>query len=170
LLAPYFISFGFDNKINQSRYFHLNKPPIPIMANILKTISNLREISIFINAIKSINLDRVIADSSMITVFVPNNSAFAQLSPVNSQSLTDDIGRLREIISAHLIPGRFEYRDLLKMSPTDNREVVVTAINGSLITINLSDGIRIGNSLVSSTDKSASNGIIHFVDRVIIPD
>jgi uncharacterized surface protein with fasciclin (FAS1) repeats len=140
------------------------------MANIFNTISNLREISIFINAIKITNLDRVLADSCTLTVFVPNNLAFGQLSPVNLRVLTDDIDRLTKIISAHLIPGKFEYRDLLKMCPADNHEVVVTAINGSSITINLSDGIRIGNSLVSSTDKSASNGIIHFIDRVIISD
>ena len=140
------------------------------MANIFHTISNLSEISIFINAIKITNLDRVLADSCTLTVFVPNNLAFAQLSPVNSRVLTDDIGRLTEIISTHLIPGKFEYRDLLKMCPVDNREVVVTAIDGSPITINLSDGIRIGHSFVSSTDKSASNGIIHFIDRVIVPD
>jgi uncharacterized surface protein with fasciclin (FAS1) repeats len=140
------------------------------MANIFNTISNIREISIFINAIKITNLDRVIADSCTLTIFVPNNLAFAQLSPVNLRVLTDDIGRLKRIISAHIIPGKFEYRDLLKMCPADNREVVVTAIDGSPMTINLNDGVRIGHSLVSSTDKSASNGIIHFIDRVIIPD
>ncbi len=140
------------------------------MANIFNTISNIREISIFINAIKITNLDQVLADSTTLTVFVPSNLAFAQLSPVNLRVLTDDIDRLTRIISAHLIPGKFEYRDLLKMCPTDNRQVVVTAIDGSSITINLSDGIRIGNSWVSSTDKSASNGIIHFIDQVILPD
>lgn len=140
------------------------------MANIFNTISNSREFSIFITAIKITNLDQVLASSPSLTVFVPNNLAFAELSPVNLRILTDDIERLTKIINAHLIPDKFEYRDLLKMCPPDKREVVVTTIDGSPLTINLSDGIRIGNSQVSSTDKSASNGIIHFIDRLIIPE
>ena len=141
---------------------------LPTMTSIFNTIANIREISIFTNAIKITNLDRVLADSPMLTVFVPNNLAFAQLSPVNLRILTDDIGRLTRIISAHLIPGKLEYRDLLKMCPSDNREVVVTAIDGSLLKINLTAGIEIGNSQVLSTDKSPSNGIIHFIDRAIV--
>jgi uncharacterized surface protein with fasciclin (FAS1) repeats len=140
------------------------------MANIFTTISNIREFSIFATAIKITNLDQVLANSPSLTVFVPNNLAFAELSPVNLRILTDDIERLTKIINAHLVPGKFEYRDILKMCPPDKREVVVKAIDGSLLTLNLSDGLRIGNLQVSSTDKSASNGIIHFIDRLIIPE
>lgn len=141
-----------------------------MMANILKTICNTRELSIFANAIQIASLDKTLDENCEFTVFAPNNLAFAQLSRVNLNTLTEDIGRLTELLSLHIIPGKFAYRDLLKMSDRNRQAVVLTAIDSSLITVNLTDGIEVGGATVMSTETSASNGIVYLIDRIIIPD
>jgi uncharacterized surface protein with fasciclin (FAS1) repeats len=140
------------------------------MANILNTISNTRELSIFANAIQITSLDKILDESCDFTIFAPNNLAFAQLSRGNLNILTDDIWRLTEMLSLHIVPGKFAYRDLVKMSDLDKQAVVLTAIDSSLITVNLTHGIEVGGSTVLSTATSVSNGIVYLIDRIIIPE
>ena len=139
------------------------------MSNILDTIQNTRDLSIFSTAIKITSLDKILDDRCEYTIFAPNNLAFAQLSKVNLNILTEDIWLLTEILSIHMISGKFSYQTLLKMCPQGEREVSLTSIDSSQVSVSLIDGIKIGNSTVLSTDVSASNGIIHLIDRVMMP-
>jgi uncharacterized surface protein with fasciclin (FAS1) repeats len=139
------------------------------MSNILDTIQNIRDLSIFSTAIKITSLDKILDDRCEYTIFAPNNLAFAQLSKVNLNILTEDIWLLTEILSIHMISGKFSCQTLLKMCPQGEREVSLTSIDSSPVSVNLMDGIKIDNSTVLSTDVSASNGIIHLIDRVMMP-
>jgi uncharacterized surface protein with fasciclin (FAS1) repeats len=139
------------------------------MANLLNTIDNTRELSIFSTAIKITSLDKILNSDCDFTIFAPNNLAFAQLSKVNLNFLTQDIWLLTEIISIHIIPGKLGYKDLLRICQPGLQTASILSIDSSPIDINLSDGIRIGNSTVLSTDNSMQNGIIHVIDRVISP-
>lgn len=139
------------------------------MANILSTIFKTRELSIFSTALKVTSLDRILDDRCDFTIFAPNNLAFAQLSKVNLHILTDDILLLTNIISIHIIPSRLGYPELLKMCKPGDREVSLTAIDSSQIYINLTDGIKIDDATVLSTNVTPCNGIIHMLDRVLIP-
>jgi transforming growth factor-beta-induced protein len=139
------------------------------MTNIIDTIANTRELSILSNAIKITSIEKIIDDSCDFTIFAPNNMAFAQLSKINLNILTEDIWRLTEILSIHIVSGKLDYRELLKMCSDTNRQVTLMSIDSSPIQIDLSDGIRLGSSTVLSTDTSARNGIVHLIDRVMMP-
>jgi uncharacterized surface protein with fasciclin (FAS1) repeats len=139
------------------------------MANLLTTIDNTRELSIFSNAIKIAKIDKIIDEKYQFTVFAPNNLAFAQLSKVNLNILTDDLSILTEIVSIHIVPGRMSYHQLLKMCGSENRKVMLSAIDSSQICIDLSDGIEVGGATVLATDMLPSNGIVHIIDRVLMP-
>jgi uncharacterized surface protein with fasciclin (FAS1) repeats len=139
------------------------------MANILSTIFKTRELSIFSTALKVTGLDRILDDKCDFTIFAPNNLAFAQLSKVNLHILTDDILLLTNIISVHIIPDRLGYRELLKLCKPGDREVSLTSIDSSQIYINLTDGIKIDDATVLSTNTLPCNGIIHMLDRVLVP-
>jgi uncharacterized surface protein with fasciclin (FAS1) repeats len=91
------------------------------------------------------------------------------LSKVNLNILTDDIWRLTEILSIHIIPGKLEHKDLLKRCKPDRHEATLIAVDSSPVDVNLSDGIKFGGSTVLSTDTSARNGIINTINRVIMP-
>lgn len=139
------------------------------MTNILNTIYNTRELSIFSTALKITSIDKILENNCDFTIFVPNNLAFTELSRVNSRILTEEVWRLTEILSIHIIPGRFSYQNLLKMRKSGQQKVMLTAIDSSLIEVSLIDGIVFNNSYTLSTDDSAKNGIIYVVDRVTIP-
>ena len=139
------------------------------MTNILNTIYNTRELSILSTGLKITSLDKILSGNCDFTIFAPNNLAFAELSKVNLHVLTADVFRLTEILSLHIIPGRFSYQNLLKMCEPGQQKVMLTAKSDPIAQISLSDGIGFGSATVLSTDKSASNGIIHVVDRVTIP-
>jgi uncharacterized surface protein with fasciclin (FAS1) repeats len=138
------------------------------MTNILNTIANIRELSIFAGAIKITSLDQILNSSCEFTVFAPNNLAFAQLSTVNSDILTKDILSLTAMLSMHIIAGKFGYQQLLRMNQDRCHEVILTTIDSSSLHINISDGMKIGNSTVLSTDGSATNGVIHVIDCVVM--
>ena len=139
------------------------------MTDILKTISDNRDLSIFSRALEITSLDQIVKGNCDFTIFAPTNVAFGQLSKVDLGVLTTDVWQLTEMVSTHIIPGRFSYQDLLNMCPLSQYNLMLTAIDSSQIQINLNDGIRFGTAVVLSTDKSVSNGIIHVVDRVAIP-
>jgi uncharacterized surface protein with fasciclin (FAS1) repeats len=139
------------------------------MANLLSTIFKTRELSLFSTAIKVTSLDKIIDEKCDFTLFAPNNLAFAQLSKVNLNILTDDIVILKEIISIHIVPGLINYQNLLRMCKVGDREVTLTSIDNSHIHVNLTNGIEIGGATVLSTD-TLPNGIVHIIDRVLMPD
>ncbi len=140
------------------------------MANILTTIFGTRELSIFSTALKITGFDKILAEQCDFTIFAPNNLAFAQLSKVHLRILTDDLRLLTEIVSLHIVPARLGYRELLKMCKPGDRGVSVTSIDSSQIQIDLTDGIEIGGATVLSTDVTPCNGILHMIDRVLMPD
>jgi uncharacterized surface protein with fasciclin (FAS1) repeats len=137
------------------------------MADILNTILNTRETSIFATSLKVTSLDKILDGNCDFTVFAPTNLAFSQLSRVNLNFLTQDISLLTTVLSRHIIPGKLGYKNLLKMCQPGKQQVSIISIDSSTIDIDLSDGIKIGDATVLSTDTSANNGIIHSIDRVI---
>jgi uncharacterized surface protein with fasciclin (FAS1) repeats len=139
------------------------------MTNLRTTIYNTREISIFSNTIKVTKIDKIMDDKYQFTVFAPTNLAFAQLSIVNFNILTDDLGILTEIASLHIVPGLMSYHQLLKMCGSGSRQVQLCALDSSQICIDVSDGMKIGGATVLSTDTSPTNGIVHIIDRVLMP-
>lgn len=148
------------------------------MANIINTILNSKEISIFATAIRATSIDEILNSNCDFTIFAPTDSAFTKLLLVNPHILTDDIFLLTEILSAHIVAGNLTDLSLLQMcNKLDEPKVILTALDSSHIYVDLKDGIvvslsdriSIERARVISVDTSAINGIIHFIDRVMMP-
>ncbi len=139
------------------------------MTSILDTVFTIEEFKIFSAAVKTTDLDRTLNSGGNFTIFAPNDRAFTRLSKVILSQLSGDLPLLTRILSVHIIPGKLTYLDLLKMCKRGEQTVRVVSLDGSRIGIDLSDGIRLGGSTVVSTNISADNGIIHLIDRVLIP-
>jgi uncharacterized surface protein with fasciclin (FAS1) repeats len=139
------------------------------MASIIDTVFTIEGFKIFSAAVKTTNLDKTLNTVGNFTIFAPNDRAFSQLSKVIMEQLSGDIPLLTKILSIHIIPGKLTYLDLLKMCKHGELSVRVVSIDGSWVGIDLSDGIKLGGSTVVSTNTSADNGIIHLIDRVLIP-
>jgi uncharacterized surface protein with fasciclin (FAS1) repeats len=138
------------------------------MMSILDTVLNTQDFQMLGTAVQIVHLEKILHGTEPFTLFAPRNLAFRQLTKVTFQLLVENTLLLTKTLKAHIVPGNLAYRDLLKMCEKDKREITVTAIDGSFLHINLSDGIRIGSSTVISTDIVANNGIIHSIDQVLL--
>jgi len=99
-----------------------------------------------------------------LTVFAPTDDAFAALpdglvdcllKPGNKETLGD-------ILKYHVVNKKVLSTDL-----TD--KMTATTLNGDDITVDLSDGVKINTSTVTTADVPASNGVIHVIDAVLVP-
>lgn len=100
------------------------------------------------------------------TVFAPTDEAFAKLpdGTVESLLLPENKDKLVEILTYHVVAGKVEAADVVKLSSA-------TTANGADVMIRVEEGaVFVNDSKVVATDIQASNGVIHVVDTVILPN
>jgi uncharacterized surface protein with fasciclin (FAS1) repeats len=101
-----------------------------------------------------------------ITVFAPTDDAFAKLSPATLNDLLkeENKAKLRRILTYHVVPGRVSSSDVVRLR-------TAKAVSGDMITIKANGGtVMVDGARVVKTDVQASNGVIHVIDAVILPD
>lgn len=100
------------------------------------------------------------------TVFAPTDAAFAKLPAGTVENLLKPENRdqLVAILTYHVVPGKVYAADVVKMTSA-------TTVNGSDVSILVAAGsVRVDDANVVATDIVASNGVIHVIDAVIIPN
>lgn len=105
----------------------------------------------------------VLQGDGPFTVFAPTDEAFAQIPAAQLQALLADKDALQKVLLYHVVPGRVSASQVvgLDMAETANGQSVNITVSGSSVMIN--------DANVVATDIAASNGIIHVIDRVILP-
>lgn len=97
------------------------------------------------------------------TVFAPTDEAFARIPEDQLSALLQDKEALRQVLLYHVVPGEVASSEVIGL------EAAETAAGLSL-TISVQDGsVKVDDATVVATDIEASNGIIHVIDRVILP-
>jgi len=96
------------------------------------------------------------------TVFAPTDEAFAALPEGTVEALLEDIPTLTAILTYHVVPGRVMSTDL-----TDG--MMAETVNGQSVTIGTMNGVTVNGANVITADIEASNGVIHVIDAVILP-
>ena len=115
-------------------------------------------------AVKAAGLVDTLKGKGPYTVFAPTDAAFAKLPKGTLQSLLkpENKKKLVSILTYHVVPGRVLAKDV--------KSGRVKTANGSPLEIKLSRGdVTVNNAKVVATDVMASNGVIHVIDTVIIP-
>lgn len=100
------------------------------------------------------------------TVFAPTDAAFAALPEGTVESLLKPENRdqLVAILTYHVVAGRVTAKDVVKLDEA-------TTVNGQTVDINVVDGgVKINEASVVIADVAASNGVIHVIDAVILPN
>ena len=100
------------------------------------------------------------------TVFAPTDEAFAKLPAGTVENLLKPENRdqLVSILTYHVVAGKVYAADVVKLTSA-------TTVNGSDISIKVADGgVSIDNANVIKTDIKASNGVVHVIDSVILPN
>jgi uncharacterized surface protein with fasciclin (FAS1) repeats len=115
------------------------------------------------NALKAASLVDTLKGSGPFTVFAPTDAAFRNLPPGTLNGLLKDKARLAPILTYHVLRGKIMARDA--------RSGEVNTVQGDMLRIVVSDdGVRVNNAKVMKTDIEASNGVIHGIDTVLMPN
>ena len=130
--------------------------------NIIETARDAGTFTTLIAAIDRAGLDATLTGEGPFTVFAPSDEAFAQLPDGAVESLLAEPDKLAEVLTYHVVPGRVTAADVvgLTTAPTVQGEELPVSVDGSIHV----DGARVLNA-----DIEASNGIIHVIDRVLLP-
>jgi uncharacterized surface protein with fasciclin (FAS1) repeats len=122
-------------------------------------------LSTLVEAVKAGDLVETLKGDGPFTVFAPTNEAFAALPDGTLESLLmpKNKDRLIEILTYHVVAGKVLSSDL-----SDGMKA--KTVEGSDITVHINDsGVKINEANVAAADIMASNGVVHVIDRVIIP-
>ena len=117
-------------------------------------------------ALKAADLVDTLKGQGPFTVFAPTDEAFAKLPPgtLNDLLKAENKPKLQRILTYHVIPGRVSSTDVVKLR-------TAKAVSGDTIDITANGGtVRVDSARVVKTDIAASNGVIHVIDTVIMPD
>jgi len=115
-------------------------------------------------ALKAAGLDQTLASGGPYTIFAPTDEAFAALPKGTLEKLLMPENRalLVQILTYHVVQGE-NTSSTLKSGPTMTLEGAPVRVNVS------SSGVMVNNANVVKADITASNGVIHVIDKVILP-
>jgi len=98
------------------------------------------------------------------TVFAPTDEAFAKLPAGTVDALLQNIPALTNVLTFHVVSGSLPASEVVKLTSA-------TMLNGQTVTIQVQNGeVRINGVRVVTTDVLASNGVIHVIDEVLLPN
>ncbi|MDQ8188400.1 fasciclin domain-containing protein [Pelagicoccus sp. SDUM812002] len=123
------------------------------------------DFSTLVAAVKAADLVGVLQGEGPYTIFAPTNAAFAALPEGTLESLLkpENKDKLVSILTYHVVPAKVMAKDVAAgMVDTANGTQLKIAVNGG--------SVMVQDANVVATDIMASNGIIHVIDKVMIPE
>ena len=114
-------------------------------------------------AVTAAGLVDTLSGEGPFTVFAPTDDAFAALPEGTLEGLLNDIPTLTSILTYHVVPGAVMSGDL-------SDGMMPATVNGQTVTIGVGDGVTVDGANVIIADIEASNGVIHVIDSVILPE
>ncbi len=116
-------------------------------------------------AVQAADLVEALKGEGPFTVFAPTDEAFAALPQGTVENLlkSENQQKLKSILTYHIIPGKVMSGDIA------GKTMEVETAEGSTVIIDSTDGGKIDDANIVTTDIEASNGVIHVIDAVIMP-
>ena len=133
------------------------------MANIVDVASKAGSFKTLLKACTAAGLVDTLKSKGPFTVFAPGDDAFAKLPAGTVESLLKDVAKLKSILLYHVVSGKVMSSDIKgKMS--------VKTVNGQPIKVEAGKGgVTVNDAKVVKADIAADNGVIHVIDKVILP-
>ncbi|MDJ0974502.1 MAG: fasciclin domain-containing protein [Planctomycetota bacterium] len=133
--------------------------------NIVETAVAAGSFDTLVTAVKAADLAEALSGPGPFTVFAPNDKAFSKLGgTVDALLQPSEKTALQSILTYHVVPGRLTAKQVVKMAGA-------TSLQGQRIDFKVKNGkVFVDGAQVIATDIETSNGIIHVIDSVIIPE
>jgi uncharacterized surface protein with fasciclin (FAS1) repeats len=133
------------------------------MRNLVETAMEEGNFKILINAIQEAGLIDTLRNEGPFTIFAPTDEAFAKLPSGTMESLLKDKEKLTEFLTCHVVQEKVMTNDVRKITNAKT-------VNGKNISIDKSEGVKVDNARIVKPDIECSNGVIHVIEKVILPD
>lgn len=132
------------------------------MSNILEVVKEEGSFSTLLRAIEVAGLVDTFSNGGPFTIFAPTDEAFSDFPSETLNALLEDPEKLKGILLYHTIKGKVMITDLLSKKK-------IKTLNGQKIKIDTSKGVMINKAKLIKPNIEANNGIIHAIDKVILP-
>jgi uncharacterized surface protein with fasciclin (FAS1) repeats len=135
------------------------------MKNIVEIASENTDFNTLVAAVVAAGLAETLSSAGPFTVFAPTNEAFAKLPAGTVEELLkpENKAKLASILTYHVISGKVLSSDL-------SDGLKAATVNGQEVTVTIGDGVKVDTAKVTTADLEASNGVIHVIDSVIMPN
>jgi uncharacterized surface protein with fasciclin (FAS1) repeats len=131
-------------------------------ADIVETAVSAGQFNTLVTALQEADLVDTLKGDGPFTVFAPTDAAFAKLPAGALDELVKDKKKLAAVLTYHVVPGKVM---AAQVKPGD-----VKTVQGQSLNVSTQGGsVMVDNAKVTKTDITASNGVIHVIDTVILP-
>jgi uncharacterized surface protein with fasciclin (FAS1) repeats len=147
--------------------------------NIIENAVNSADHTTLVAAVKAAGLVETLEGPGPFTVFAPTNEAFDKLpaGTVDTLLKPENKSTLTKVLTYHVVAGRLSSGDLMKKIKEAKGTAELTTVEGGKLWIMLHDGKHImlkdekgGTALVTIANVFQSNGVIHVIDSVVMPN
>lgn len=131
---------------------------------IAETAMNTPSLSTLVAALSAGELVEVFKGTDAFTVFAPSNDAFTAVqSTVDMLLMPENKSKLQNVLKYHVVAGTTMAADL-----QDGQEL--TTLQGEKLKVSIKDGkVMVGGAEVIAADVTASNGVVHVINQVVVP-
>jgi uncharacterized surface protein with fasciclin (FAS1) repeats len=134
--------------------------------DIVDTAAGNDQFKTLVAAVKAADLVDTLKGDGPFTVFAPTDEAFAKLPDGTVEDLLkpENKDKLVAILTYHVVPGKIMAADI------DGESKAVKTVQGDTLAVDATDGVKVNDATVVTADIETSNGVIHVIDTVLMPN
>jgi len=132
------------------------------MADIVDTAVAAGTFKTLVAAVTAAKLVDTLKSKGPFTVFAPTDEAFAKLPKGTVEGLLKDIPKLTAVLTYHVVAGKVMAADVVKLKSAKT-------VQGQEVKIDASKGVKVNDATVIKADIVTDNGVIHVIDKVLLP-
>lgn len=130
--------------------------------SVADTLARTSELSTLNALVNQAGLRDTLSSAGPFTVFAPSNEAFKAVPAKTLEELAANPARLKEVLTYHVVPGKVMAADV-KVGPAK------TVQGANLALARAGQFVTVEDAMVTTADVNATNGVVHVVDRVLMP-
>lgn len=146
--------------------------------NIVENAMNSKDHTTLVAAVKAAGLVETLSGKGPFTVFAPTNAAFEALpaGTVDTLLKPENMAMLKKVLTYHVVAGNMDSKKIMKAIKKGNGKAMLTTVSGGMLTASMEGSTLVltdekgGMSKVTIADVKQSNGVIHVVDTVLMPN
>lgn len=144
----------------------LGQAAVAKAADIVDTAVGAGQFTTLVAAVQAAGLVETLKGPGPFTVFAPTDDAFAKLpaGTVDDLLKPENKDQLVKVLTYHVVPGKVMSGDIA------GKSAEVATVEGQTLKVDATDGVKVNQAKVVQADIEASNGVIHVIDAVVLPN